>query len=453
MRRELHYFDIFPKTVKSGEHTVITIRALGSHAGFVAGRSYRITFVPMYEPILDPERSQYPSIVVNAGTDFLSFEHRFIGEQEFAVRVTMDEAGHYISLSIYCLEADLFAMLPLKGDLHVHTTYSDGAERPEIVAANYRKAGYDFLVISDHWNDKGSLAAQKFYSGIPIDITIIQGEEVHAPGNPVHIVNFGGEHSINALLAEDETTYHRDVEAMAAGLPIPDDGEALPMEVCASCLWVGEAIRKAKGLAILAHPFWIVDTYQLAPSMTRYLLQQEIFDALELVGGLTPRENMMQLAFYHTELAMGRTEIPVVGSSDSHGTVIEPFAGSRFANPVDSEHGYFEFFTIVFAPSNDKDAIIAAIRGGRCVAVDHYRGETPRVYGDFRMVAYALFLMSEYFPLHEDICVEEGRVMREYATVGDHESLSDLRRLHGRVGRLWTRYFGIKPRENAPSKE
>ncbi|MCH7740223.1 MAG: PHP domain-containing protein [Chloroflexi bacterium] len=38
----------------------------------------------------------------------------------------------------------------LKGNLHTHTTESDGDASPEYVAAWYREHGYDFLVLSDH---------------------------------------------------------------------------------------------------------------------------------------------------------------------------------------------------------------------------------------------------------------------------------------------------------------
>ena len=38
-----------------------------------------------------------------------------------------------------------------KGNTHAHTTRSDGTRTPEEVMRAFRDAGYDFLVISDHW--------------------------------------------------------------------------------------------------------------------------------------------------------------------------------------------------------------------------------------------------------------------------------------------------------------
>lgn len=41
-------------------------------------------------------------------------------------------------------------MAILKGNLHAHTTFSDGRLKAEDVVARYRDLGYDFLAITDH---------------------------------------------------------------------------------------------------------------------------------------------------------------------------------------------------------------------------------------------------------------------------------------------------------------
>jgi predicted metal-dependent phosphoesterase TrpH len=38
-----------------------------------------------------------------------------------------------------------------RGNLHTHSNRSDGAAPPEQVVEEYRAAGYDFLVLSDHF--------------------------------------------------------------------------------------------------------------------------------------------------------------------------------------------------------------------------------------------------------------------------------------------------------------
>lgn len=38
-----------------------------------------------------------------------------------------------------------------KGNLHTHTTWSDGVHTPAETAKHYRSKGYDFLALTDHW--------------------------------------------------------------------------------------------------------------------------------------------------------------------------------------------------------------------------------------------------------------------------------------------------------------
>ena len=41
-------------------------------------------------------------------------------------------------------------MPPLRGNLHAHTTFSDGVRSPERLVEAYEELGYDFLAITDH---------------------------------------------------------------------------------------------------------------------------------------------------------------------------------------------------------------------------------------------------------------------------------------------------------------
>src|SRR3989442_13147225 len=40
----------------------------------------------------------------------------------------------------------------LRGNLHAHTTFSDGVKEPAQLIAEYEALGYDFLAITDHEN-------------------------------------------------------------------------------------------------------------------------------------------------------------------------------------------------------------------------------------------------------------------------------------------------------------
>jgi len=53
----------------------------------------------------------------------------------------------------------LVEMKDIKGDLHVHSTFSDGTDTVETMARKAKEMGYEWLVISDHATGLGLLAA------------------------------------------------------------------------------------------------------------------------------------------------------------------------------------------------------------------------------------------------------------------------------------------------------
>jgi len=370
--------------------------------------------------------------------------HHFEKEQEYRLKIQI-KGGEWVGLSVYALESDLYGLIPLKGETHAHTNISDGWESPEVICGYYRKAGFDFLVISDHRKYEGAEVARQFYKGVDIGLTVVDGEEVHAPKNPVHIVNFGGSFSISKLFENESSRYFAEVQeiidALDSKLIFADESEQY---VYASCLWVYAKIKEAGGLSIFAHPHALVngmDAYNVPDSLIHLQFKNRCFDALELVGGRSPAENNMQLAFYLTACKNGYGNFPIVGGSDSHGVLREPFTNSSLKkHGVYRPYGFSEFYTVVFAKANETAEIISSIKNGYSVAVDSYNGETPRVHGDYRLVSYALFLLSEYFPLQEDLYYEEGRLMLQM-TCGSQEAVTELNSKAGQAKALAKKYF------------
>ena len=106
----------------------------------------------------------------------------------------------------------------LRGNLHTHTTRSDGDRPPQEVLDDYADRGNDFLMISDHdictstddyaqWNTR--------------NMTMIPGNEVTAAGP--HLLHVGGERRID---------------------PHPDRQRVI------------DEVRAAAGFAIMNHPNW-----------------------------------------------------------------------------------------------------------------------------------------------------------------------------------------------------
>lgn len=82
-----------------------------------------------------------------------------------------------------------------KGNLHTHSTNSDGAHSPESVATFYRQAGYDFLALSDHFLETYDWPVSDTRSFRGPDFTTLIAAELHAPrtrlGELWHIMAVG----------------------------------------------------------------------------------------------------------------------------------------------------------------------------------------------------------------------------------------------------------------------
>lgn len=429
MNKALYHFEVAPKIFRAGRETRVTVRPLGGEA-FDPDAEYTLQILPYdesREPVYD-----YETLKVRPKDGGLTFSHTFSGEQEHSLRVFRPGApetpeGAWLNLKVYSLRDDLYERFPWRGDLHAHSTASDGGEVAEIVAANYRRAGFDFFALTDHLRYQPSVRCEAFYRDRFPDFLILRGEEVHSPGNPVHIVNAGGRESVNELFLRNPEEYDREVKALMAELSAPEGVDAFAY---AACVWVFRKIRKAGGLAIFAHPFWMADAYHVPVRMTDALFASCEFDAFELLGGHELHSNNLQTSYYYEAREKGY-QYPAVGSSDAHSTV---------------DAMWFTWMsTIAFAPENTAEAIVDAIRVGYCVAVERYPGEAPRAYGPFRLVKFARFLLSEYFPLHDDLCFEEGRLMRALY-LGDEKAQESLTAFRGRTRALLDRYHGVDPK-------
>jgi len=442
MHKALYNYDIYPKIFPINKETEITIKPLGRHKAFEGEKSISVQLI-----------TEWDSFTYTASPDengCLTFKFTAQKEGEYFVRVRSDD----LQLSVYALEHDLACRYPLKGDLHVHTCCSDGREAPAVVCANYRKIGYDFIVITDHHVYFPSLEAQKAYKDTNIAMCIIQGEEVHLPGNEVHIVNAGGDFSVNGLI-KDELNYSctegsvdgrranpdvippevitRDefdkqidelIEKLNAKEPIPANVNA---RWYASCVWAFEKIREANGVGIFAHPYWLSNLFQLSEPFTRYMLKNHPFDAFEVLGGeLYYHQNGLQTAIYYDEYREGRVH-PIVGSTDSHGS-------------TEHNKGVTPCHTIVFAENNDRTSIVNAIKNRYSIAVDTISKEY-RLVGEYRFQKYATFLMESYFPVLEKIAVNEGSLMFDY--VNGDASKEELEVLSQRSKKARDKYVSL----------
>lgn len=456
----LYNYDVYPKVFTVGKPADIHIRPLGGRKVLQPETVYALQICALDggTPWDFPATGDFRRI--EARTDencCICFRYTFNSEQEFFIRILGEDEKKLLEFSVYCVEADLAGRYPFMGDLHMHTTSSDGSQAPAVVCANYRRYGYDFTVISDHERYYPSLDAIAAYKDVPIDLNIVPGEEVHLPRvngkrNDVHIVNFGGEFSVNALVESTavkergkdlsvrairtenvpevmtQEAFTEEMERLAAEIDVPDTVDALP---AAMCKWAFDRIKDANGLGIFPHPNWRPNVYHVPERFVDWLFETQPFDAFEVLGGESYYEhNGFQTARYYDEAAKGR-RVPIVGSTDSHSSHIE-------SNPKG-----FICETIIFSPENERTALIESVKKFYSVAIDTISDEF-RFVGEKRFVRYGTFLVRHYFPLHDELCFEEGRLMKQYVTGTEEEraeAAALLKAVAGRTQKMLNKYF------------
>jgi hypothetical protein len=82
-----------------------------------------------------------------------------------------------------------------RGNLHTHTTNSDGALSPAETVEVYRSAGYDFVVVTDHFRAEHGYPVTDTTAFRTEKFTTLSGAELHAPrtrlGSTWHILAVG----------------------------------------------------------------------------------------------------------------------------------------------------------------------------------------------------------------------------------------------------------------------
>ncbi len=200
----------------------------------------------------------------------------------------------------------------LKGDLHSHTTNSDGVLTYEQLAEKAKRKGLDFLFITDHNNSTEDLPVPRVK-----DLTVIEGLELT----------------------------HYDGHFNLLGVKKPYSGSYAVGSLTA----LNEKLRQAKdsgAMRILNHPF-------CSMCGIHWDLDDIDYDGIEIWNAPVNIKEMKAVDWWQKKLEAG-CRIPAVGGSDYHR---DYFVTDLLASPT----------TRVWCDSNDKDTILEAIKNGHCV--------------------------------------------------------------------------------------
>ena len=203
-----------------------------------------------------------------------------------------------------------------RGNLHGHSSGSDGALPPAEVCARYRAAGYDFICLSDHFLPHYGYPVTDTRDARGDGFTTLLGAELHAPA-----------------------TGHGDLwHIVAAGLPA-DFPATLPGETGPD---LARRAAAAGAVIALAHPHW--SQLSLADG-----LSVEVAHAVEVYNNKSAIEvdRGDGLVLFDAMLHAGR-RVFAIASDDSHWHEADAFAG----------------WVMVKAAENTPDALLDALKRG-----------------------------------------------------------------------------------------
>ncbi len=204
-----------------------------------------------------------------------------------------------------------------RGNIHTHSTLSDGALAPAEVCRLYRQAGYDFLCLSDHFLSRFGFPIADTRPFRTNSFTTILGAEIHAP------MNSQGE------------IWH----VLAAGLP--DD--FAPTSETETGVELAARARAAGAFIGIAHPQWSSLTAEDGLAMVPHAHAVEIYNrGCELECARADGTYLLDLL-----LNQGH-RLTAYAADDAHFRVDDGFGG----------------WMVVKAEANEPDALLSAMKAG-----------------------------------------------------------------------------------------
>jgi hypothetical protein len=215
-----------------------------------------------------------------------------------------------------------------RGNLHMHSTLSDGQLPPEEVCRLYREAGYDFICLSDHFLEEYRFPIADTRRLRTNSFTTLLGAEVHAP----------------------ENSHGQEWHILAVGLPedFPSTGPAeTGIELAARA-------KAAGAFVAIAHPQWSGLTGADGRALAPHVHAVEIYNHgcwLECARG----DGNILLE----ELLNAGHRLAGYAADDSHFRMDDGFGG----------------WTMVKAEANEPVALLAALKAGH-----FYASQGPEIH-------------------------------------------------------------------------
>ena len=398
----MNNYSIFPKVSVLNEKAEFKIIPQQKSSLIKAGAAYSVSVTPVKNFNMRKNISVYAADECKLG---FSFKPEIDGEYKVGIYPEGKKWPEepFLLFSFYIVPESLKGFLPYKGDMHMHTFYSDGAESPAEMTIKAKGAGLDFIAITDHRVYDSSLEAAEYTEKTGLDILIIPGEEINYCIGLGHVLSLNAKRGICDDLKIDMFKNKETSERLGMMddffylVNTGDDKQPSEKSLseAAENQWyryfkeIVKKIHDAGGFAVLNHPFWSSrNTMDLLRSTFELALSERLFDAYEVFGGMTCEENLLSMSRFNQE-QMNGLYIPVIGTSDAHSFNDAECFGKRFS--------------VVFAETLDIDNIFSAISSYRSVSC-FISENSPILTGPFPLVEYTYFLFREFFPFHDELC-------------------------------------------------
>lgn len=214
-----------------------------------------------------------------------------------------------------------------RGNLHTHSTLSDGVLEPGKVVEAYKDAGYDFMMLSDHFIDHFDWPIADTRGFRSNSFTTIIGSELHAP----------------------ETSAGELWHIVAAGLPL-DFAPCAPAE---TGVQVARRAAEAGAFIGIAHPAWSQLTIEDGRAI-------DIAHAVEIYNHGCAIECDRGEGFYLLDQLLNEGKrLSAFATDDAH-----------FRQP-----DHFGGWVHVKAEANDPDLLLAALKAGH-----YYSSQGPLIH-------------------------------------------------------------------------
>lgn len=234
-----------------------------------------------------------------------------------------------------------------RGNLHMHSTASDGLRTPEETLAAYRTHGYDFVSLTDHFLPKDGIdpVVTPTEHLRTDDFTTIPGAEIHGPG------------------MENGDLWHLVANGLPTDFPWLGSDETGP-EIAARAHAAGAYVS-------LAHPAWNATSIVDAETLVRHAHAVEVYNhgcAVEVDRG-------EGWPFADLLLAKGH-RLHAIATDDTHNNY-----------PGSSERDAYGGWVQVKSESLDPDSLLAALKAGHFYASTGPELHDVRLDGDHIHIA------------------------------------------------------------------